>query len=113
MSKCIDMSALGELKVAKAYECETCRVEGKRWVHLRTCQTCGVTLCCDTSPEKHMTAHFRKRAIPSLRPPSRAKSGCGATRTNCLCRFENKFSTGFLIGILGEFYSSKAYKGMI
>lgn len=66
MSKCIDMSALGELKVAKAYECEICRVEGKRWVHLRTCQTCGVTLCCDTSPEKHMTAHFKETGHPVI-----------------------------------------------
>jgi hypothetical protein len=23
---------------------------GAYWVHLQTCQTCGVTLCCDNSP---------------------------------------------------------------
>ena len=23
---------------------------GADWVHLRTCQQCGVTLCCDSSP---------------------------------------------------------------
>lgn len=66
MSKCIDMSSLGELKTAKAYECETCAAAGARWVHLRTCQTCGVTLCCDTSPGKHMTAHFKETGHPVI-----------------------------------------------
>ena len=45
---------------AKAYECEECVKSGDRWVHLRTCQTCGVTLCCDSSPNKHATAHFHE-----------------------------------------------------
>lgn len=66
MSKCVDMTALGELKVAKAYECEACVAEGRRWVHLRTCQTCGATLCCDTSPAKHMTAHFKETGHPVI-----------------------------------------------
>ena len=26
---------------------------GSRWVHLRTCQTCGGTRCCDSSPNRH------------------------------------------------------------
>jgi hypothetical protein len=29
------------------------------WVHLRTCQECGATLCCDNSPKRHATAHAR------------------------------------------------------
>jgi uncharacterized UBP type Zn finger protein len=39
--------------------CEECVKNGGRWVHLRTCQTCGTTSCCDSSPGKHATAHFR------------------------------------------------------
>ena len=35
-----------------------------RWVHLRTCQTCGVTLCCDSSPNRHMTKHARATSHP-------------------------------------------------
>ena len=43
----------------KAYECEECVKTGDRWVHLRTCQECGITLCCDSSPNKHASAHAR------------------------------------------------------
>jgi hypothetical protein len=50
---------INDLKLAKAYECETCAQTGDRWVHLRTCQTCGVTLCCDSSPNKHASKHAR------------------------------------------------------
>ncbi len=38
-------------------ECEECVKAGDRWVHLRTCQTCGATLCCDSSPNRHATRH--------------------------------------------------------
>jgi len=44
--------------------CEECEKTGSRWVHLRTCQTCGVTLCCDSSPKQHATAHFKATGHP-------------------------------------------------
>ncbi|PYR68107.1 MAG: hypothetical protein DMF88_10530 [Acidobacteria bacterium] len=34
------------------------------WVHLRTCQTCGVTLCCDSSPNRHTTRHAQISGHP-------------------------------------------------
>jgi Zn-finger in ubiquitin-hydrolases and other protein len=37
---------------------------GSEWVHLRYCLTCGVTLCCDSSPNTHMTKHNHKTAHP-------------------------------------------------
>ena len=37
--------------------CEACVPIGARWVHLRTCQTCGATLCCDSSPNRHARRH--------------------------------------------------------
>jgi Zn-finger in ubiquitin-hydrolases and other protein len=39
--------------------CEDCLRTGDSWVHLRVCQTCGHTGCCDNSPNRHATAHFR------------------------------------------------------
>ena len=33
-------------------ECEECVKIAASWVHLRTCQTCGATLCCDDSPNR-------------------------------------------------------------
>jgi uncharacterized UBP type Zn finger protein len=32
---------------------------GATWVHLRICLTCGHVACCDSSPNRHATAHFR------------------------------------------------------
>ena len=38
--------------------CEDCLASGGRWVHLRLCMTCGHVGCCDSSPNRHATAHF-------------------------------------------------------
>ncbi|MBN7816215.1 UBP-type zinc finger domain-containing protein [Algoriphagus pacificus] len=56
-----------ENKDPKAYECEECVKTGDRWVHLRTCQECGVTLCCDSSPNQHASAHARKMNHPVIK----------------------------------------------
>lgn len=63
---CNHIAALDELKIAKEPVCEECTKTGGRWVHLRTCQTCGVTLCCDSSPHKHMTAHHHHTNHPVI-----------------------------------------------
>ena len=46
--------------------CEECVRIHSRWVHLRTCQTCGVTLCCDSSPNRHASAHARSTSHPVI-----------------------------------------------
>ena len=46
-----------ELKRPAAYECSECIKTGDTWVHLRTCQDCGVTLCCDSSTNQHARKH--------------------------------------------------------
>ena len=40
--------------------CEECLKTDGTWVHLRVCQTCGHTGCCDNSPNRHATEHFRE-----------------------------------------------------
>jgi uncharacterized UBP type Zn finger protein len=48
--------------------CADCLAMGKRdWVHLRLCQTCGHVGCCDQSPSRHATAHYRKIRHPMVR----------------------------------------------
>ncbi len=37
--------------------CEECLRTGGRWVHLRLCLACGHVGCCDSSPNRHATAH--------------------------------------------------------
>jgi CPA2 family monovalent cation:H+ antiporter-2 len=47
--------------------CPECLAAGDRWVHLRMCQTCGAIGCCDSSPNKHATAHHRATGHPIVR----------------------------------------------
>jgi uncharacterized UBP type Zn finger protein len=47
--------------------CEECLASGDRWVHLRMCQSCGHIGCCDSSPNRHATAHFRSTGHPVVR----------------------------------------------
>lgn len=54
---CEHLSAITEVKSAARRECEECVAIGARWVHLRTCQQCGGTRCCDSSPNRHATGH--------------------------------------------------------
>ena len=63
---CIHISSISELKTASKHVCEECVKLGDVWVHLRTCQECGVTLCCDDSKNKHATAHFHTTSHPVI-----------------------------------------------
>lgn len=47
--------------------CEDCLASGGRWVHLRMCQQCGHVGCCDSSPNRHATAHWREAGHPIIR----------------------------------------------
>ena len=44
--------------------CEECIATGDRWLHLRMCASCGHVGCCDSSPNKHATAHHRETGHP-------------------------------------------------
>jgi uncharacterized UBP type Zn finger protein len=44
--------------------CEDCLATGGRWVHLRTCLTCGHVGCCDSSPSRHATGHYKASGHP-------------------------------------------------
>jgi uncharacterized UBP type Zn finger protein len=47
--------------------CEECLKDGGRWVHLRKCLVCGHIGCCDSSPGRHATRHFRATNHPVMR----------------------------------------------
>ncbi|HVT60332.1 MAG TPA: UBP-type zinc finger domain-containing protein [Thermoanaerobaculia bacterium] len=44
--------------------CEDCLKIGGRWLHLRTCLSCGHVGCCDSSPNRHATKHFHTSGHP-------------------------------------------------
>lgn len=41
--------------------CEDCLPVGGRWIHLGLCMHCGHVGCCDSSPNRHATAHRHAR----------------------------------------------------
>lgn len=60
---CEHLTNLGKM-APKIYECEECVKTGDTWLHLRTCQSCGITLCCDSSPNQHATKHAMSHNHP-------------------------------------------------
>ncbi len=54
--------------------CAECLAQGDRWVHLRICMTCGHVGCCDSSPNKHATAHFHATGHPVMRSIERGEA---------------------------------------
>ena len=70
---CAHLEAISSVKHAKKRECEECVKTGDRWVHLRTCQTCGVTLCCDQSPNQHASKHARSTQHPVIASAERGE----------------------------------------
>jgi len=63
-SACAHITAVKSVKHARKRECEECVKTGSRWLHLRSCQTCGATLCCDSSPNRHASKHARASTHP-------------------------------------------------
>ena len=50
-----------------AQGCEDCLKTGDSWVHLRMCMICGHVGCCDSSPNRHATAHAQGTSHPIIR----------------------------------------------
>lgn len=63
---CEHIAGVSTVKQPFRHECEECVKTGDSWVHLRTCQSCGVTLCCDSSPNRHASAHARASEHPVI-----------------------------------------------
>lgn len=60
---------LDEIKVTQTHTrvCEECAQLGDTWVHLRMCLECGNVGCCDSSKNRHATAHFHRTRHPLIR----------------------------------------------
>lgn len=60
--------------------CEECLKTGDPWLHLRICLECGTVGCCDSSPNRHASAHARSAGHPLARSiePGEEWSSCFA-----------------------------------
>jgi uncharacterized UBP type Zn finger protein len=67
-AECTHLDAVELLEPVGLVEgCEECLKTGDRWVHLRMCQTCGKVGCCDSSPNRHASAHAGSSGHPIVR----------------------------------------------
>lgn len=64
-SPCEHLDQIDEVKPS-AQGCEDCLAVGDRWFHLRLCRICGYVGCCDTSKNRHATAHFHATQHPII-----------------------------------------------
>ncbi len=63
---CVHITAIATVKHPVKRQCDECAKTGSRWLHLRTCQECGTTRCCDDSPNKHATKHAHESGHPVI-----------------------------------------------
>jgi hypothetical protein len=66
MSKSCTHLATIHTVTPSALGCDECLKIGQEWVHLRICRECGHVGCCDESPGKHATKHFRATSHPII-----------------------------------------------
>lgn len=56
--------------------CEDCLAAGDSWLHLRICLECGKVCCCDSSPNRHASAHAHSSGHPLIRSLERGETWC-------------------------------------
>jgi ubiquitin-hydrolase Zn-finger-containing protein len=70
---CAHISDVKNVLGPKQHVCDECIKIGAKWVHLRTCQSCGGTHCCDSSPNRHATKHAKSSGHPVVASAERGE----------------------------------------
>jgi uncharacterized UBP type Zn finger protein len=63
---CTHLDQVHEVRPRTPTGCEECLRIGSSWLHVRLCLSCGDVGCCDNSPHKHATAHYRHTNDPLI-----------------------------------------------
>jgi len=71
--ECTHLDTIRDVHPRTPKGCEECLAMGGRWVHLRLCLGCGHVGCCDSSPNRHATAHNRQSGHPLVRSLERGE----------------------------------------
>jgi len=66
VSGCVHLSEIRDVTPSSRV-CEDCLRMGDDWLYLRLCLSCGHVGCCDSSKNKHATAHFHDARHPIVR----------------------------------------------
>ena len=67
MTTCGHLDQVQDVTPDSTEGCSDCLAIGSRWVHLRMCLSCGHVACCDSSPNRHATAHSTATTHPVIR----------------------------------------------
>lgn len=68
MAACGHLDHVKLTQLPEAVEgCEECLKTGGAWLHLRICLECGQVGCCDSSPNRHASAHAQQAGHPLIR----------------------------------------------
>ena len=67
MATCSHLDQVKDVQPGTPQGCQECLASGSTWVHLRECLTCGHVGCCDSSRNRHATAHFNETQHPIMR----------------------------------------------
>jgi hypothetical protein len=63
---CTHIGAIATIKQPQRRWCDECVKIGSDWVHLRTCQECGRSHCCDSAPNRHASRHTHATGHPVI-----------------------------------------------
>jgi hypothetical protein len=63
MTTCNHLDQMRDV-IPQANGCVDCLAVGDTWIHLRLCVTCGYVGCCNSSKNKHASAHARSSNHP-------------------------------------------------
>ncbi|MGB3684315.1 MAG: UBP-type zinc finger domain-containing protein [Ornithinimicrobium sp.] len=67
MATCQHLDHIDNGRLPSSDGCQLCLAIGGTWIHLRMCSTCGHVGCCDSSPNRHASAHNHKTDHPLIR----------------------------------------------
>jgi hypothetical protein len=70
---CVHLDQVKPIQARTPQGCEECLASGSKWVHLRLCLACGHVGCCDSSPNKHASAHYRHSRDPLMQSYERGE----------------------------------------
>lgn len=79
MANCTHLDHVHITQLPESVEgCEDCLKMGGKWLHLRICLECGHVGCCDSSPNRHASAHAHASDHPIIHSlePGEAWSWC-------------------------------------
>jgi uncharacterized UBP type Zn finger protein len=68
LATCTHLDTIQVTELPEAVDgCEDCLAAGSQWLHLRICLECGRVGCCDSSPNRHASAHAAAAQHPIVR----------------------------------------------